>query len=114
MAKQRNRPKVDVWCDFCKETHTIYREIYRANIAKNGTYICAKHQGHIVGSRPKTKIDNPYVEDGRKQCNECKEIKLFEEFAPDKTKSDGRSTKCKKCRAKKSFDKYHSDKSKDS
>lgn len=98
---------VDVWCDFCKENHTIQRQQFEANIARNGKYICLKQQGHIVGSKPKKKKINPYAAEGKKQCNECLQIKLFEEFGKEKNKPDGYATRCKTCRAAKNIQKYH-------
>lgn len=101
--------KIEIWCDFCKTTHAVRRVAFDANIARNGSYICEKHGGYIVGSKPKLSLrkENPYAAEGRKQCNECKNIKLFEEFSPDKSKSDGYCTRCKTCRSKAAAKKYH-------
>ena len=54
---------------------------------------------------------NPYAIDGKKECNACKEIKLFCEFGIDKTKFDGYATRCKICRAKAATKKYQENKS---
>lgn len=93
--------KISIFCPFCQEEHTPLRQTYEKAIVKNGRYICEKEGGHIAGSKPKLALRkiNPYAVDGKKQCNACKEIKTFEEFSPDKTKSDGCSTRCKICRA---------------
>lgn len=98
---------VEIWCDFCKETHKPLNLTYKKNLARNnGQYICEKHGGFIAGSKPKKQKENPYAADGRKQCNGCQEIKLFECFGIDGTKSDGYSTRCKMCRAKVAKAKY--------
>lgn len=98
---------VEVWCEFCKETHKPLKLTYEKNIKRNnGQYICEKHGGFIVGSKPKKKKENPYSVDGKKQCNRCEEIKLFEDFGDDKTKSDGKATRCKSCRAFVATQKY--------
>jgi hypothetical protein len=97
---------IDVWCDYCKKTHSPLKLTYEKNIERNGQYICEKHGGFIAGSKPKKKKENPYAIDGQKECNRCKEVKLFEEFGEDKMKSDGRATRCKKCRAEVAVEKY--------
>lgn len=98
---------VEVWCEFCKESHKPLRLTYEKNLARNnGQYICEKHGGFIAGSKPKKKKENPHAVDEKKQCNGCKDIKLFECFGVDGTKSDGYSTRCKKCRAKVAKAKY--------
>lgn len=102
--------KVEVWCDYCKEIHMPLRLTYDKNIKRNGEYICEKHGGFIAGSKPKKKKVNPYAAEGKKQCNECKNIKLFEEFGIDKAKDDGYSTRCKICRAKAATKKYQENK----
>jgi len=54
----------------------------------------------------KNKKINPYVDQGKKQCNRCEEVKPFEEFGVDKIKIDGRATRCKVCRAAVATAKY--------
>lgn len=99
---------VAVWCDYCQETHQPLRLTYKKNIARNdGQYICEKHGGFIAGSKPKKKKENPYAFEGKKQCNECKEVKLFNEFGVDKNKLDGYATRCKICRSGSARKKYH-------
>jgi hypothetical protein len=98
--------KVEVFCEYCQETHYPLRKTYEANIARNnGKYICEKHGGFISGSKPKLKLRkvNPYAAEGKKQCNgiDCKQVKPFEEFDLDSSKIDGRTTLCKTCRRKK-------------
>lgn len=120
--KERNRIKakkhyhnviatdqVTVHCKFCNTDHVVLKKSYDANIERNGDYICEREGGHIAGSRPKPHLikENPYAKDGKKQCNECKEVKLFEEFSPDKSKRDGYSTRCKACRSTANKKKYH-------
>ena len=99
---------VEIYCDYCKKVHNPLRLTYEKNIAKNGRYICESYGGFLAGSRPKDhlKKDNPYASEGKKQCNECKGVKEFGEFSPDKTKRDGYSTRCKLCRAAKYKAKY--------
>lgn len=97
---------VEIFCNFCNENHTPLRLTYEKNIERNGEYICEKHGGFIVGSKPKKKKINPYAVDGKKECNRCKEIKLLEEFGTDIMKNDGKSTRCKKCRAEVATEKY--------
>ena len=92
---------IEVWCEFCKENHKPLKLTYDKNITRNsGQYICEKHGGFIAGSKPKKKKENIYAVDGKKQCNGCQDIKPFEDFGIDGTKSDGYSTRCKTCRAK--------------
>jgi len=91
--------KIVVFCDFCNEEHEILKISYERNIKKNGRFICIVENGHIIGKKPGKKKINPYAVEGKKQCNKCKNIKAFEDFSPDKTKSDGYSTRCKSCRA---------------
>lgn len=97
---------VEVYCNFCNETHTPLRLTYEKNIARNGEYICERHGGHLAGKKPGKKKENPYAAEGKKQCNRCNEVKLFGEFGEDKTKSDGRATRCKECRAAVATEKY--------
>jgi hypothetical protein len=104
--------KIAVFCNYCNEEHNVLRLNYDKNIAKNGRYICEKEGGHISGSKPKLHLikENPHASEGKKQCNECQQVKLFEEFSPDKSKRDGYSTRCKPCRSAKYKTKYHQNK----
>ena len=102
-----SQDKVEVYCDYCKETHSVLRVNYDKNIKKHGEYWCERKGGHEAGKKPKKKKANPYAAEGKKQCNACKEVKLFVEYTPDKTKSDGYSTRCKACRAKINKEKYN-------
>lgn len=98
--QKANRDQIEVYCDFCKENHTLRAEQYETNVAKNGRFICIKENGSLIGKRPKThlKKENPYAAEGKKKCNGfCGMVKSFEEFWSDKTKSDGRATKCIEC-----------------
>jgi len=106
--------KVEVPCVFCNEVHMALRLTYDKNIARNGRYICEREGGHIAGSKPKLSLrkDNPYSSDGKKECNKCKEVKLFEQFSPDKSKRDGYCTMCKPCRSEKMKASYESKKKK--
>lgn len=95
---------VTVYCDFCKEEHTALKLTYDRNMARNGRYICEREGGHIAGSKPKIsqRKENPHAADGKKQCaGECKQVLLFEQFSPDKSKRDGLCSMCKECRSKK-------------
>lgn len=95
--------KVEVPCSFCNEVHIALRLTYEKNIARNGRYICEREGGHIAGSKPKLTLrkENPYESEGKKECNKCKEVKLFEQFSPDKSKRDGYCNMCKPCRSNK-------------
>ena len=95
--------KVEVSCAFCNEVHHPLRLTYEKNIARNGRYICEREGGHIAGSKPKLALrkENPYASEGKKECNKCRVVKLFEEFSPDKSKRDGYCTMCKPCRSEK-------------
>ena len=108
--------KINFICCFCNEEHEALFMTYNRNIARNGRYICEKEGGHMAGRLPKNhlKKDNPYACEGKKQCNECKGVKLFEEFSPDKSKRDSYSTRCKICRAAKYKAKYQEKKCSDS
>lgn len=119
--KQRNREKakrhydnkisknkITFFCEFCKEEHTTLQVTYDRNITKNGQFICIKENGHIVGSKPKPHLqrDNPYADEGKKQCTKCQRIIPFECFGKDKSRSDGLASRCKECRAIIAKDKY--------
>lgn len=107
-ARQIAADKVKVWCDYCQEYHEPLRLTYEKNIDRNGEYICERKGGSIAGKKPKKKKENPYAAEGKKKCNGCSGIKLFEEFGTDKAKSDGLATICKECRANKARGKYQS------
>ncbi len=96
------KDKVEVFCEFCNETHEPLRLTYEKNIKRNGEYICERYGGHLAGSKSKKKKVNPYASEGKKQCNECKDVLLLEKFGNDKHKSDGKATRCKSCRNKSS------------
>lgn len=103
-----SKNKVTFFCEFCKEEHTNLQITYDKNIAKNGRFMCIKENGHIVGSKPKTHLqkDNPYADEGKKQCTKCEKIIPFDCFGKDKSRSDGYSSRCKECRATIAKDKY--------
>ncbi len=104
--------KVEVYCEFCKQTHSALRLTYEKNIERNGRYICEKEGGHISGSKSKPHLikENPYASEGKKQCNKCQNIKLFSEFSPDKSRRDGYCSMCKPCRSAKMKAAYDSKK----
>jgi hypothetical protein len=84
--------KITFYCEYCKEEHTQLRLTYEKNVAKNGRFICIKENGHIVGSQPKKKKEDPLAVKGLKQCKgPCGEIKPIGEF------SKGKNV-CKPCR----------------
>lgn len=108
---KKSNNKVDVWCDFCNETHNLMKSTYESNLKRNnGTYICGKYGGHLAGKTPKKKKENPYAKEGKKQCIGCDKVKLLEEFGIDKGRSDGLASKCKLCRSKAATEKYHKNK----
>lgn len=95
--------KISVFCETCQTIHEVLRTSYEKNIASDkhpGEYWCERKGGMMGGKAAKPKKANPYAADGKKQCNECKEIKPFTDFSPDKHKRDGYSTRCKPCRAR--------------
>lgn len=91
--------KVEVWCDFCQETHTPLRLTYEKNIKRNGKYICERYGGHLSGKKPKDhlKKTNPYAKDGKKQCSTCGEIRPIEDFQKNRGTYDGKNPRCKEC-----------------
>jgi hypothetical protein len=94
---------IQVECNYCQTTHTALRLTYEKNIKRNGRYICEKEGGHIAGSKPKLHLrkDNPYAEQGMKQCTKCQRILPFDCFGFDKGRRDGYASRCKECRNKK-------------
>lgn len=95
--------KIEVFCEFCNEVHSPLRKTYNKAIAEKGRYICEREGGHIAGSKPKKKKENPYAADEKKLCegaNSCGQIKPLNEF------STGKSI-CKTCRSKVYKKKYH-------
>jgi bisphosphoglycerate-dependent phosphoglycerate mutase len=92
--------KVSFYCEYCKEDHETLKINYDRNITKNGRFICIKENGAITGKKSSNKKENPYASEGKKQCTKCNEIKLFEEFGFDKSRSDGYANRCKGCRSK--------------
>ena len=98
--------QVEVWCDYCQETHHPLRLTYEKNIERNVEYICERKGGSIAGSKPKKKKENPYSSEGKKQCNKCKNVKLFEEFGLDKFRLDGYANWCKPCRSTSAKERY--------
>ena len=91
--------KVEVYCEYCKENHNPLCLTYDKNIARNGRYICEREGGHIAGSKPKPKKNNPYESEGKKQCNACCSVLFLDCFSLGKNI-------CKKCRAARYKDKY--------
>lgn len=101
--------KIEIFCEYCKEIHTPLKLTYNKNITRNKRYICEKEGGHIAGSLPKPHLikENPYKEQGKKECLLCKQILIFENFGKDKSRRDGYSDKCKECRSKIAKNKYN-------
>lgn len=93
--------KVDVYCDFCKVTHTPLRLTYEKNIARNGSYICERYGGHLAGSKPKLALrkTNPHAAEGKKECTQCHGVLSLEEFSGRKASFDGLSAACRSCLA---------------
>jgi len=87
---------IDVYCEFCKTTHTALRLTHDKNIARNGRYICEREGGHIAGSKSKKKPDPE-----TKQCTgSCGLVLPFDNFSKGKAQ-------CKKCRSEIYKQKYH-------
>ena len=104
--------KVNVYCEYCKENHSVLRKSYYSNIKRNVRYICEKEGGHISGSKPKPHLikENPYAKEGKKQCKKCIEIKLLDLFSKDKSRRDGYRDKCKNCESLRHKEQYESNK----
>jgi putative component of toxin-antitoxin plasmid stabilization module len=98
--------KIIVFCKHCQKQHEVREITYKQHLEKYGTYKCSVENGAIGGSAPKPKKENPYAIEGKKECNNCKCVKDFEEFGLDKLKSDGYATQCKICRSDKSRKNY--------
>jgi hypothetical protein len=90
---------LDIFCSFCNESHKVRKKSYDANIAKNKTYICEKHGGHIAGSKPKLALrkENPFAVELKKQCITCTFVKPFEDFHKVSRSRDGLDRYCKVC-----------------
>jgi len=93
--------KIEVYCEYCKETHNPLRLTYDRNIVRNGRYVCEREGGHIAGSKPKPHLKkiNPYESEGKKECNACHSVLSIDLFSAGKNI-------CKSCRAEKYKLKY--------
>jgi len=91
--------RVEVWCDYCKKTHTPLRLTHDKNLKRNGIYVCERYGGHLAGKRPKDHLrkENPYAVDGKKQCTACIEVKPVELFGVRRASRDGLAFRCKEC-----------------
>jgi hypothetical protein len=91
--------KVEVWCDFCQDSHSLLKLTYDRNMKKNGRFICIRENGHMVGKRGKDHLrkTNPYETEGKKQCTKCLEIKPMDAFSIRRASYDGLSPSCKDC-----------------
>jgi hypothetical protein len=100
--------KINVYCEYCHKKHSALRLTYERNISRNGRYICEKEGGHIAGSRPKLHLqkENPYADQGMKQCVKCQRILPFASFGTDKGRRDGYASRCKECRSAVAKEKY--------
>jgi hypothetical protein len=122
IRKERNRKRakkhydekiatdtVTVPCIFCDEVHTVLRQTYDKNVARNGRYICGREGGHIAGSKPKESLRkvNPYADQGMKECARCHNVKQYDAFSPDLSRSDGLCSQCRECRAGVAMIRYH-------
>lgn len=94
---------VEVWCNYCNETHQPLRLTYEKNVKRNGEYVCERYGGFLAGSKPKKKKENPYLDQGMKECVSCKEVKDLTSFGDDKSRSDGKASRCKECRSTKAI-----------
>lgn len=89
--------KVEIYCGYCDCKHEIMKATYEGNLKRNnGRYICHNENAHKP--KPKKKKVNPYESEGKKQCLKCEQIKLFEAFSTDPSRSDGYCSNCKECR----------------
>lgn len=98
--------KVEVYCEYCKETHNPLRLTHDRNIVRNGRYVCEREGGHIAGSKskPHLKKINPYESEGKKECNSCRSVLSIDLFSAGKNI-------CKSCRAERYKEKYRDKKS---
>ena len=109
-----SRDQVEIWCDYCKETHNPLRCTYESNIQRNGQYICERHGGHLSGSLPKPHLakTNPYAESGKKQCSQCQDIRELDQFDRRSASWDGYAALCKRCASDKNKQAYEAKKAK--
>lgn len=92
--------KVEVFCEYCQQTHIALALTYNKNITRNGRYICEREGGHLVGSRPRPVKVDLLAAEGKKRCALCKEVKVFDQFGKDSSRRDGYSSRCVECRAR--------------
>ena len=104
--KKISSDRVEVFCDYCDDYHYPLRLTYDRNIERNGDYICERYGGHLSGTKGNKKKDNPYADEGKKQCAKCEKILSLNDFGKDKSRRDGYASRCKKCRAKVATEKY--------
>lgn len=99
-----SKKKVKFFCEYCKVDHEVLEVTHQRNVKKNGRFICHSENAHKP--KPRKKKVNPHAAEGKKKCNRCEDVKLFEEFGDDKTRSDGFATRCKKCRREVANERY--------
>jgi len=118
--KERNRQKakkhyrekiapdtVEIYCEYCKKTHTPLRKTHDRAIATKGRFICEAEGGSIAGKKPKPGKINPYAAESKKKClGKYGFVLKYDEFGKDTSRRDGRADVCKKCRAEKAKAKY--------
>lgn len=90
--------KITIYCEFCKEEHTIMQLSYDINIKKNEKYIC--HKQNSCTPKIMLKKENPYQDLGMKECTKCHKILEFSNYHKDKNRRDGLASRCKTCRCK--------------
>lgn len=89
---------VEVWCDYCEETHTPSKTAYKNNTWRNGgEYSCRRRSAHLAAKKRQV---NPYASEGKKQCIKCHEVKSFSDFSIRRASWDGVESRCKDCRSK--------------
>lgn len=124
LRKERNNTKVKkhyhekikntraiFFCDYCKCEHDIIQNVYDNNVKRNGRYICHNESAHKSGNGKGGKIkENPYAEEGKKQCTKCMNILEYKDFGSDPSRKDGYSNRCKKCRSKAAMERYNTNK----
>lgn len=119
--EKTSKDRVEVYCDYCKETHIPLRLTYERNVHRNdGKYICEAYGGFLAGSKPKDhlRVKNPYAAEGKKQCRSCNEIKLIQGNFTWKSKPSEKnptgtlSADCNACRTIIEKQKYHAKKNK--
>lgn len=89
---------VTVACAYCGKDHVVLPRTYARNIARHdGAYVCEAMAGHIGGSKPKPRKENPHAAEGKKACCRCHAVLAIDAFDVRAKSRDGRAHACKAC-----------------